>query len=407
MIVGWIERNEGDKFFGWLSSSDNLADKHKAVHIYSSGELRWIKRIIIKPAERSDLEAYSNVCLFEFDFGSQEFNEGVSTCAIHFKISCLDTAYPLLVTSHLVSQSVAAIGGPSEGMAFGRISSDGAAVIGAGGKIFLREGSNNVENLYNGDFSINLAGWLNVFQSRHALSAQQNFRYIQIVIPEKSSVMYWNVPFHATKGSAGLNELVKCLDAHPELRGNFISGEDYLPDEVHSEAVFRAFDTHMSTAGCKLLVDTLVERIAPEIDPFYRLGPFTHGSAPGDIGSRFLEDGDITERPPLYESLLSLDGEVLAPALISEYDPSEGNIGIQRSWRCANAPFKKRVVCFGGSSFERGEVSSTLSWWCSRLFAEFHFYWDPECRADIVASQSPDIVICQTIERFLTIVPTR
>ncbi|MBD8599174.1 hypothetical protein [Pseudomonas sp. CFBP 8772] len=405
MITGWIERNEGSIFFGWFSCSDELLVKHKALHIYFSGELRWIKKIIIKPADRPDLATYANAFLFEFDLSTEDFHQGASTCSINFKLSCSDVSYPLLVTPHLVSQSVAVADSLKEGLSFGRISSDGAAIIGAGGKIFLREGTNNVEGLYNGETFIDSRGWLQIFQSRHARSISSGYDYIQIIIPEKSSVMYWNAPFHATKGSQGLQSIVDGVQNLPDIRRSLIYSADYIPDEVHAESTFRAFDTHMSTYGSKLLIDALLDRLAPQSYSVYRLGPVMHGDAPGDLGIRFSEDGYIVERPPLYESLLDQNGDILTPEAIDEFDPSEGNIGLRRIWRCSNAPIQKRVICFGGSSFERGEVSTTLSWWCSRLFAEFHFYWGPDCLSEIVDSLSPDIVICQTIERFLTVVP--
>lgn len=405
MITGWVERNEGSRFFGWFSCSDELLEKHKALHIFLSGELRWIKKIIIKPADRADLAIYANASLFEFELSTEDFHQGASTCSIHFKISCSNISYPLLVTPHLVSQSVAVIDSLKEGLSFGRISADGAAIIGAGGKIFLREGTNNVEGLYNGETFIDSKAWLQIFQSRHARSINGRYQYIQIVIPEKSSVMYWDAPFYATKGSAGLQSLVDYVQVLPDIRKSLIYSADYIPDEVHSEATFRAFDTHMSTYGSKLLIDVLLNRLALHSHSLYQLGSITHGDAPGDLGIRFSEDGYIAERPPLYETLLSKDGEILAPEIVEEFDPPEGNIGLRRAWRCSNAPIQKRVICFGGSSFERGEVSSTLSWWCSRLFAEFHFYWSPDYLPEIVDSLSPDIVICQTIERFLTVVP--
>ena len=48
-----------------------------------------------------------------------------------------------------------------------------------------------------------------------------------------------------------------------------------------------------------------------------------------------------------------------------------------------------------------------LSWWFARIFAEFHFVWDPRMDAEYVAAEKPDWVICQTVERFLPSVPER
>lgn len=404
MIFGWIEKCEDGRFFGWFSSSNELLNEEKLLHVYSSGELKSVKKIALSRVERQDLDTYQNTFSFEFELDEREFYQGASTCSIHFKMHCSGNSYWMFVTPQLVSQSIAALDEEKKGLAFGRVSADGAAVVGAGGSIFLKQGTNNVEGLYTGATTIDISAWLRVFYNRKLHSAEQNYQYIQILIPEKASVMYWKAPFYATKGSPPLNEIISSV-SRASMSEHLICGEDFLPDEVHSESVFRPFDTHMSTYGSKLLIDELLRRLNIAETIAYQLGAIVHGNTHGDIGVRFLEDGDVRERPPLYENLLNANGDQLDPVLIGQFDPPSGNVGLYRHWKCANAPVKKRVLCFGGSSFERGEVSSTLSWWCARLFSEFHFYWSPDSLHDAIKDVSPDVVICQTIERFLTLVP--
>lgn len=95
-----------------------------------------------------------------------------------------------------------------------------------------------------------------------------------------------------------------------------------------------------------------------------------------------------------------------SPELVESFDPEQGrHIGIMRKWKNKNAPFKYKVIAFGNSFFERGTESTGLSWWFSRLFSEFHFHWNPECDWQLIDSEKPDVVICQTIERFLPRLP--
>jgi hypothetical protein len=124
----------------------------------------------------------------------------------------------------------------------------------------------------------------------------------------------------------------------------------------------------------------------------------------GDLSERFVEDGDIQELVSMYNDLQfgNINSNI---ELILSCDPENGHQGRQRVWRNKTAPIKKIVVCFGGSSFERGENSGNLSWWFARLFSEFHFIWSSDFDADYIEATSPDIVICQSIERFLTEVP--
>ena len=63
---------------------------------------------------------------------------------------------------------------------------------------------------------------------------------------------------------------------------------------------------------------------------------------------------------------------------------------------------------FGNSFF--ANVSSGqpyLSWWMVRLFRDYHFYWTADFDPEEVARRDPDIVITQTIERFLPTLPAR
>ena len=87
--------------------------------------------------------------------------------------------------------------------------------------------------------------------------------------------------------------------------------------------------------------------------------------------------------------------------------PGGGHVGTRYVWKNASAIVPMKVVAFGNSYFERGGDAGALSWWFARLFAEFHFVWDPRMDADYVAAEKPDWVICQTIERFLPSVPDR
>jgi hypothetical protein len=122
----------------------------------------------------------------------------------------------------------------------------------------------------------------------------------------------------------------------------------------------------------------------------------------GDLAGRF--PGDQRELVRLA-TRTSFVGRSSLPVLVDSVDPSSGHKGIRRVWRNAAAPFPHRVVAMANSFFERGEASTQLSWWFALLFAEFHFYWNPELDEDYVAKVSPDIVVCQTIERFLRSVP--
>jgi hypothetical protein len=88
-----------------------------------------------------------------------------------------------------------------------------------------------------------------------------------------------------------------------------------------------------------------------------------------------------------------------------ELPPNGEHVGIRCVWTNTNAPVPLRVVAFGNSFFERGASGANLSWWAARWFREFHFIWSPFVDYDYIDRVAPDVVVCQTIERFLPMVP--
>ncbi len=95
----------------------------------------------------------------------------------------------------------------------------------------------------------------------------------------------------------------------------------------------------------------------------------------------------------------------MTPTCYFKRDPEQGHLGITRKFINQNAPINKRVLCFGNSFFERGGTSRCLTWFFARLFREFIFIWSPAMEKRVILRERPDIVLCQTIERFLYRIP--
>jgi len=292
------------------------------------------------------------------------------------------------------------IGFSKVGLSFGRISSDGFAQVGRNGHLFLLSGRNHLSKLYTGDVVINIEDWLSCFARRRDMMKLLGIRYIQVLIPEKSSVFHDYAPYTASAGSAPYLDLIKLgLDRDLPIC-------DVLPDLIAAKFTTPPYpqnDTHLSTFGAEVVVKTILRFLDEPIN-YNTAKPVDHLSV-GDLGERFAEDGDIREIVPIYHTLYSSGAESQIH-LTSSTDPESGHRGRRRIWQNSAAPIKKKVVCFGNSFFERGVHSGHLSWWFSRLFSEFHFIWSPTLDISYVEEFLPDVVICQTIERFLTEVPT-
>ena len=124
----------------------------------------------------------------------------------------------------------------------------------------------------------------------------------------------------------------------------------------------------------------------------------------GDIGARLLGF-------PIYEKLRDLDTSGIQRSMMELHQdykirPSDdAHVGTTIVWQNPQAPLEMKAVAFGNSFFERGGSPRGLSWWFKYLFREFHFVWSPRISTGYVVENRPEVVICQTIERFLPNVP--
>ncbi|NMH58561.1 hypothetical protein [Alteromonas ponticola] len=114
----------------------------------------------------------------------------------------------------------------------------------------------------------------------------------------------------------------------------------------------------------------------------------------GDLGKKF--DPTIAEH-----------AEVIAPfnirgrRNIHKYKPKKGHLGRVNVWQ-NDAPLSdKKILVFGNSFFAEGTSQYHLTWWLSQYFAQVHFVWAVSPDWKLVDKMQPDILICQTIERFM------
>lgn len=286
----------------------------------------------------------------------------------------------------------------SGGLGFGRSSIDGKVQMGRNGIAFLASGSNQLAALYAGRVQIDVPAWIELLHTRSNVLAARSIQFLQIFIPEKTSVLPEYSPYPATPGCAQYHEIVSSSrDAGiPILDGlNTLS-------KGNRASYFPAGDSHLTTGASELLVRAILTKIGQSC--VYDTSPLQSTLLLGDLLAKFPSDGDLRELNFRYPSLL-IEDEELVPVLLHTFTPDAGHLGNRRVWSCERAPVPMRVVCFGNSFFERGGSSARLSWWFARLFREFHFVWSPEMSLQYVDEVKPDLVVCQTIERFLTRVP--
>jgi hypothetical protein len=277
----------------------------------------------------------------------------------------------------------------------GQVSLEKIAVSGRQGHFFLYAGSNNLDKLYARRGSLIYKQWFELLQLRQNLAVKHNTQFLQLIIPEKQSLLPALYPLDIQVPTESLELLDKQL---AENKVNYVlSCANFYAHLERKENVFKKTDTHFTSAGAKLTVEGLLSAL--KLDGMIETSTLQEKIISGDLGNKYAG--------LKFSEAVQLVTSTYPPNLVHQHNPPQGkHIGITRTWKNENAPLKLKVIVFGNSFFERGGNSASLSWWFARLFSEFQFYWSNNCDWDIIEKEQPDIVICQTIERFLTRVPT-
>jgi hypothetical protein len=279
---------------------------------------------------------------------------------------------------------------------------DGSALLGRNGHVFLIGGTNHVRRLYTPgetDEHRNQSQlWIDLFSARRHKMRESGIKYLQLVIPEKISLLPELFPEALTAPSPFLRLIEKGFKSPA-----YLSTYDLFRNSPQRTDLFVRVDTHLSEKGAFLLFKTLVEKLGftgPEEPLFHEAGDFFAG----DLSDRFFGEPLLNKRTRVSGS--QVDALSASVQLIDNLDPADGRqTGTVRVWRNPRAPIQETLVAFGNSFFERGNEPRQLSWWFSRYFREFHFVWEPRLVAEYVEKVRPNTVICQTIERFLALLP--
>ena len=287
----------------------------------------------------------------------------------------------------------------------GFVSPDGSALLGRDGEAFLVLGSNRLLDqflLAPEDAGVQrlARAWVDLILARKGALESAGTRFLQMIIPEKISLYPERFPGRITAPSALVQVLENTLCASP-VEAHYLSGYRELLRAKPGGDLFLRLDTHLSVYGAYTLLGACLARLGLAL-PF-PLDQSSEKENVGDLATRFFGI-------PLYEtfnvpSQSFVDAISGAMHLVSKDDDGTKHIGVKYVWRNETAPFNMKVVAFANSFFERAGTARSLSWWFCRVFREFHFVWSPDLDMNYVRREQPDLVICQTIERFLGRLP--
>ncbi|WP_186759431.1 hypothetical protein [Arthrobacter alpinus] len=283
-------------------------------------------------------------------------------------------------------------------------SEDKSSRIGHNGHLFLTGGSNGVESLYteNSPESTreNADAWLGVFKTRRDESSNRGIKFLQCIIPEKLTVLKNMAPFTVS----GPTPLLQQIETALEPCDFYISGIQAFADWNRPDDAFLKTDSHFSPTGAQVMFAHLVASLNPPMMEFVNTVQMNiQKFEMGDLSRRFYQ-------LPIYSEYIEPSANQFSQytkdlVQKEKYASPTKHIGSRFSWLNEGAIDSRRILVFGNSFFGPGNISRELSWWGKMFFKEFHFLWHPEIDWDLVDRIQPDVIIGQTIERFLPIVP--
>lgn len=285
----------------------------------------------------------------------------------------------------------------------GTRSADGAAVIGRKGHAFLLLGSNKLLDLYrqtsaNEHIAGRAAEWISLFERRSDTLARVNITYRQLVIPGKATVLSDLFPV-AINGPTLLFTTVEEKVGCSSAAGNYIFSLLGMLDHPDRASLFGKFDTHLSVMGAIFLFGELLAFLGLACPACALTDPIV---VMGDLSARFVNNTAKNFDFAPAKAEMRAQEELLSIVSRTEV---VGHNGTRVSFQNNGAPIRQHCMVFGNSFFERGASPTGLSWWFARWFERYDFIWSPEIDFDLVERTRPDIVIGQTIERFLTKLP--
>jgi len=286
------------------------------------------------------------------------------------------------------------------GLPPGTRSSDGIAIVGREGWLFLCGGTNANLDQYVGAAEMGprwLEEWQEALHRREAESRELGVATALLVVPDKLAVYEEHYPEELARvGPRPIERLLAVPDlpiVYPlaELRAAAASGEQ----------VYMRTDTHLTFRGNELLFSSVLAGLEALDPPDLSALPLRSYPVAGDLGVKFDPQivGIVSEPGSLHEAHIVEDNRAEIAAV-------DGHIGTRRVFRNDRAPDSRVAVVFGDSFGFGAPNYQGLSWFLAQAFREVHFVWVPfGWDADYVRRVGAQAVLVQGAERFVARVP--
>jgi len=273
------------------------------------------------------------------------------------------------------------------------------ALMGRNGHAFLTGGSNNLIRQYGkeNEEALTSSSWYSLVKTRNEKINSLNSKFVQIIIPEKMSVYPELLPFEIETPTNNLSDLENKLSAE----NFYISIIDLFSKkkQENKEKLYKKLDTHLQPIGSYEVFSHIVFSV------------FNFIAKEREFNKEIICKGDLSDRI-LGEFIFDKFYDTENDDFMSDRVNIETFLGVPGKhtgqysiWNNPSAPIKKKVLAFGNSFFGNCLDQGCLGWWFSNYFENFYGVWSPDVDFSLVEKEKPDLVICQTAERFMNIVP--
>lgn len=279
----------------------------------------------------------------------------------------------------------------------------GNAIMGRDGYLFLDNGANNLRRLYEDSIHSERVSnqWLQLIETRRNNLADLGVNYLQIITPEKQSVVPELYPEFIITPTTILKNINKMLEGF----NNYFDSYQSMVEQKNQRGIigFRKLDTHLNYFGVRLIGLNIVSKIALNSNITISKPKLYINRIEGDLGDKFSTSSMIEEiLLPLEKDW---DFANKSPILKFSHNPPTGHTGTVLTWDNPAPLVEEDILIFGNSIFERGGSCLGLTWWLNRIFSKTTFVWSHKLSYEMVKELRPRHVICQTVERFLHSVP--
>lgn len=291
-------------------------------------------------------------------------------------------------------------------------SQDGNVRLGKNGYFFATGGSNQIEKRYTEAQTQQVAiarqkevdGWKALIRRREEYCASRGIRFHQLIVPDKITVLRKFAPFEVN----GATHVLRLLTTELRHDTSYINLLPLFEGWDSQMSPWRKADTHPTPATMMELTSMILTSLGCNSQFLSETEFMGRSYHEGDLGRRFFNvpvwDENIEPSSLAGVDISKIEQRQLRDQFSTKTTVNRRN-GVYMKYVNPNPIINKKLIIFGTSTSNYGIHPNQLSWWLKQIFTEYHFIWQTDIEYDIIDQVKPDVVIAQSVERYLARIP--